>query len=174
MDPQCPGSNLLVTSTGSMPRNRAKAKVRAKPKATSAPHPGPAVYTIRRNHQVIFEGDKFGASHVLRDGDAVTGPNGRTATWSEPLGQFRDNLMLTVNHSHNAEAIRAMLQEFIATGAHYDETLRAQFPLFTGDPPQGHPYPEAWSEGTPQSSGIPAPAPSGITPFSGRGRRLSE
>ena len=40
-------------------------------------------------------------------------------------------------------AVRVMFEEFIATGAHYDETLRAQFPLFRGDPPPGHPYPEA-------------------------------
>ena len=73
-----------------------------------------------------------------------------------------------------SEAVRVMLEEFIATGDHYDETLRAQFPLFRGAPPLGHPYPEAWSDGTPQSSGIPAPAQSGITPFSGRGRRLSD
>ncbi len=33
------------------------------------------------------------------------------------------------------EAVRVMLQEFIATGTHYDETLRAQFPLFRGAPP---------------------------------------
>ena len=73
-----------------------------------------------------------------------------------------------------SEAVRVMLEEFIATGDHYDETLRAQFPLFRGAPPLGHPYPEAWSDGAPQSSGIPAPAQSGITPFSGRGRRLSD
>ena len=34
-----------------------------------------------------------------------------------------------------SEVSIAMLQEFIATGAHYDETLRAEFLLFTGDPP---------------------------------------
>ena len=71
-------------------------------------------------------------------------------------------------------AVRAMLEEFISTGAHFDETLQSQFPLFRGAPPPGHPYPEAWSDGGPQSSGNPAPAQSGSTPFSGRGRRLSD
>ncbi len=37
------------------------------------------------------------------------------------------------------------LQEFMETGAHYDEELRRQFPLFRGRPPPGHPYPEAWA-----------------------------
>ena len=72
-----------------------------------------------------------------------------------------------------SEAVRVP-QEFIATGAHYDETLRAQFPLFRGAPPPGHPYPEAWSDGAPQSSGIPAPAQGGSASFSGRGRRLGD
>ena len=57
-----------------------------------------------------------------------------------------------------SDAEVVMLEEFFATGAHYDETLRAQFPLFRGGPPEGHPYPEAWSDGTPQSSGILAPS----------------
>ena len=72
------------------------------------------------------------------------------------------------------EVVRVMFEEFIATGAHYDETLRAQFPLFRGAPPPGHPYPEAWSDGAPQSSGIPAPAQGGSASFSGRGRRLGD
>ena len=56
-----------------------------------------------------------------------------------------------------------MIQEFIATGAHYTETLRAEFPLFRGTPPQGHPYPEAWEQ--PRSS---------CAPFSGQGARLCD
>ena len=56
-----------------------------------------------------------------------------------------------------SEHMMAMLQEFIATGAHYDETLRAQFPLFRGAAPPGHPFPEAWCEGA---------------TFLGRGRRI--
>ena len=41
----------------------------------------------------------------------------------------------------------ALLEEFKVTGAHYDEALREQFPLFTGHAPPGHPYPEAFTEG---------------------------
>ena len=75
----------------------------------------------------------------------------------------------------NAEgAVMAMVQEFIDTGAHNDQTMRAQFPLFRGAPPPGHPYPEAWSDGAPRSNGTPAPAHGGSAPFSGRGRRLSD
>ena len=48
------------------------------------------------------------------------------------------------------DVIRMMLEEFMDTGAHHDETLREQFPLFRGTPPPGHPYPEAWSDGAPQ------------------------
>ena len=33
-----------------------------------------------------------------------------------------------------------------------------------GAPPPRHPYPEAWSDGAPQSSGIPAPAQGGSAP----------
>ena len=72
-----------------------------------------------------------------------------------------------------SEGAMAMLQEFMATGAHYDETLRAQFPLFRGTAPPGHPYPGAWAEGSPPSSGAAAPA-HGSAPFSGRGRRLRD
>ena len=39
----------------------------------------------------------------------------------------------------------SMLQEFMASGAHYDEELQGQFPLFRGAPPPGQPYPEAWT-----------------------------
>ena len=76
----------------------------------------------------------------------------------------------------NAEgAVMAMVQEFIDTGAHYDETLRAQFPLFRGDPPPGHPYPEAWANGSPQSTGPAGNARNdNETFFSGRGRRLGD
>ena len=56
-----------------------------------------------------------------------------------------------------------MLQEFRATGAHYSETLRSEFPVFRGSPPQGHPYPEAWEQ--PRSS---------CAPFSGQGARLCD
>jgi len=38
-----------------------------------------------------------------------------------------------------------MMEEFIETGAHYDEELCRQFPLFRGAPPPGHPYPQAWA-----------------------------
>jgi hypothetical protein len=43
------------------------------------------------------------------------------------------------------DAGMAMMDEFVATGAHYDDTLRAAFPLFLGAPPPHHPYPEAWA-----------------------------
>ena len=43
--------------------------------------------------------------------------------------------------------MQQQLTEFIETGAHCDETLRAQFPLFKGYAPEGHPYPEAWRKG---------------------------
>ena len=46
----------------------------------------------------------------------------------------------------SADSAMTMLQEFIDTGAHYDETLRAQFPLFRGTAPPGHPCPEAWAD----------------------------
>ena len=39
------------------------------------------------------------------------------------------------------------LEEFKATGAHYDETLRTEFPIFKGHASDGHPYPEAWTKG---------------------------
>ena len=73
----------------------------------------------------------------------------------------------------SADSAMTMLQEFIDSGAHYDETLRAQFPLFRGTAPPGHPYPGAWAEGSPPSSGAAAPA-HGSAPFSGRGRRLRD
>ena len=44
-------------------------------------------------------------------------------------------------------AICQHLEELKATGAHCDEELRAQFPLFEGHAPPGHPYPEAWRLG---------------------------
>ena len=37
----------------------------------------------------------------------------------------------------------SMLQEFMASGAHYDEELHGQFPLFRGAPPPGQ-GPESW------------------------------
>ena len=73
----------------------------------------------------------------------------------------------------SADSAMTMLQEFIDTGAHYDETLRAQFPLFRGTAPPGHPCPGAGAEGSPPSSGAAAPA-HGSAPFSGRGRRLRD
>jgi len=56
-----------------------------------------------------------------------------------------------------------MLEEFKATGAHYSEALRRHFPLFRGDPPPDHPYPEAWRA-----------APERVEPFSGTSHRLFE
>ena len=52
------------------------------------------------------------------------------------------------------------LEEFKATGAHYDETLRAEFPIFKGHAPDGHPYPEAWAKGA--------------KAFKGKGHKLGE
>ena len=43
------------------------------------------------------------------------------------------------------DAGMAMMDEFVATGAHYDDTLRAMFPLFLGALPPDHPFPEAWA-----------------------------
>ena len=37
----------------------------------------------------------------------------------------------------------SMLQEFMASGAHYDEELQGQVPLFRGAPPPGQ-GPESW------------------------------
>ena len=72
------------------------------------------------------------------------------------------------------DAGTTMLREFMDTGAHYDETLRAQFPLFRGAPPPWHPYPEAWTEGAPRSDGNAGLAHGGTAPFSGQGRRLGD
>ena len=72
------------------------------------------------------------------------------------------------------DAGTTMLREFMDTGAHYDETLRAQFPLFRGAPPPWHPYPEAWTECAPRSDSDPGLAHGGTAPFSGQGRRLGD
>ena len=96
-----------------------------------------------------------------------------------------------------------MLQEFMASGARYDEELRGQFPLFRGAPPPGHPYPQAWAgaagrgrdvdeaaetrrgmeatsddEDPPSSPRAPPSLPSGdeaaFQPFTGAAHRLDE
>ena len=74
----------------------------------------------------------------------------------------------------SADSAMTMLQEFIDTGAHYDETLRAQFPLFRGDPPPGHPYPQAWANGSQSNGPIGNARNDNATFFSGRGRRLGD
>ena len=50
-----------------------------------------------------------------------------------------------------------MMREFIATGAHCDKALREQFPLFRGEPPLNHPYPEAWDHISLQRPPHPVP-----------------
>ena len=75
-------------------------------------------------------------------------------------GGFND-----VNESErNFEAMLAMLAVFRDTGAHYSQALRAQFPLFEGPAPLGHPYPEAF--GTLKGKG------KGFVAFGGKARKL--
>ena len=40
-----------------------------------------------------------------------------------------------------------LLEEFKETGAHYDEMLGREFPIFKGYAPEGHPYLAAWTKG---------------------------
>ena len=40
-----------------------------------------------------------------------------------------------------------ILKEFKETGAHYDEILGREFPIFKGWAPPDHPYPAAWTKG---------------------------
>ena len=39
-----------------------------------------------------------------------------------------------------------IIKEFKETGAHHDEILGREFPIFKGYAPEGHPYPEAWTK----------------------------
>ena len=76
-------------------------------------------------------------SELLPDGAAVAYFNAHA---------FLEDVVVPIERQMSnveSEAVRVMFGEFIATGAHYDETLRAQFPLFRGARPPGHPYPEA-------------------------------
>jgi len=56
-----------------------------------------------------------------------------------------------------------ILKEFKETGAHYDEILGREFPIFKGYAPEGHPHPEAFTKGK---------KPEKI--FQGEGHKLSE
>ena len=59
-------------------------------------------------------------------------------------GKGRGGSEVENDSDENFEVMATMLGEFRATGAHYSEDLREQFPLFEGPAPPGHPYPEAF------------------------------
>ena len=73
-------------------------------------------------------------------------PEGNGPTWRQ-LGMRERSRPPAPVQMNDAEfdARMAMMDEFVATGAHYDDTMRTVFPLFLGAPPPDHPYPEAWA-----------------------------
>ncbi len=82
-------------------------------------------------------------------------------------------VVMDLHEATNDSEYEQRLRAFRATGAYYDTSLEAFFPLFRGAPPVNHPHPGAWATSGTDSptnqEGVPG---SGYIPFAGHGRRL--
>jgi hypothetical protein len=86
-------------------------------------------------------------------------------------------VVMDLHEATNDSEYEQRLRAFRATGAYYDTSLEAFFPLFRGAPPVNHPHPGAWAtSGTDSPTNQPYPeegvSGSGYIPFAGHGRRL--